>query len=146
MEKEYKTEELHAVWRALVDAYNEKGEGSTPADIAAETGISEDVARACLEYLCQDGKAARDRGGKRYAPDPKYVRNVTVRYAADEVNKYLVKKRSATIDEIVQGIKNESGETIKPKMVEYALGYLREKGLVKYSQVTRKWVALSASI
>ena len=144
MEREYKTEELKAVWGALLEAYGKKQAGCTAADIAAATGLSEEVARAGLEYLCQDRKAVRE--GKVYAPDPKYVRNVTVKYAADAVNEYLIRERSGTIDEIVRGIKNEAGENIKRELVERALDYLRQKGLVKYSQVTQKWVATSAQI
>jgi predicted transcriptional regulator len=66
MEKEFKTEEVRAVLDALVQAYNEKQAGSTAADIAAATSLSEDVVRACLEYLRQTGKV--ERAGELYVP------------------------------------------------------------------------------
>jgi predicted ArsR family transcriptional regulator len=66
MEKEYKTEELKAVWEVLLKAYGEKQTGSTARDIASATGLSEDVARARLEYLRQEGKV--ERAGEIYVP------------------------------------------------------------------------------
>lgn len=69
MEKEFKTEEVRAVLDALVQAYNEKQAGSTAADIAAATSLSEDVVRACLEYLRQTGKV--ERAGELYVPAEK---------------------------------------------------------------------------
>jgi predicted ArsR family transcriptional regulator len=69
MEKEYKTEEVRAVWEALVKAFGEKQAGCTAQDIAAATGLSEEVARACLEYLRQTGKV--ERAGELYVPEAK---------------------------------------------------------------------------
>lgn len=71
MEKEYKTEEVSAVWEALVKAFGEKQAGCTAQDIAAATGLSEEVARACLEYLRQTGKV--ERAGELYVPTAKAV-------------------------------------------------------------------------
>ncbi len=69
MEREYKTEELSAVWEALLKAFNEKQAGCTVQDIAAATGLSEEVAQACLEYLRQTGKV--ERAGELYVPEAK---------------------------------------------------------------------------
>ncbi len=69
MEKEYKTEELSAVWEALLKAFDENQAGCTAGDIAAATGLSEEVARACLEYLRQTGKV--ERAGELYVPTSK---------------------------------------------------------------------------
>jgi hypothetical protein len=69
MEKEYQTEEVSAVWEALQKAYADKQAGCTAADIAAATGLSEEVARACLEYLRQTGKV--ERAGELYVPATK---------------------------------------------------------------------------
>jgi hypothetical protein len=66
MEKDFKTEELQAVWEALSKAYGEKEAGCKAADIAAATGLPEDVVRACLEYLRQTGKV--ERAGELYVP------------------------------------------------------------------------------
>ncbi len=71
MEKEYKTEELTAVWEALLKAFSEKQAGCTAQDIASATGLSEEVARACLEYLRQTGKV--ERAGELYVPEAKAV-------------------------------------------------------------------------
>jgi len=69
MEKEYKTEELTAVWEALLKAFGEKQAGCTAPDIAAAAGLPEEVARACLEYLKQTGKV--ERAGELYVPASK---------------------------------------------------------------------------
>lgn len=69
MEREYKTEELKAVWEALLKAFGEKQAGCTAQDIASATGLSEEVARACLEYLRQTGKV--ERAGELYVPEAK---------------------------------------------------------------------------
>lgn len=69
MEEEYKTEEVSAVWKALLKAFNEKQAGCTAQDIASATGLSEEVARACLEYLRQTGKV--ERAGEIYVPESK---------------------------------------------------------------------------
>ena len=66
MEKEYKTEELKAVWGALLEVYRVKRAGCTAADIAPAAGLPEDVVRACLEYLRQTGKV--ERAGELYVP------------------------------------------------------------------------------
>ncbi len=71
MEKEYKTEEVSAVWEALLKAFNEQQAGCTVQDIAAAAGLSEEVARACLEYLRQTGKV--ERAGELYVPEAKAV-------------------------------------------------------------------------
>jgi hypothetical protein len=144
MEKEYKTEELKAVWLALLKVYGENQKGCTAQEIAAATGLSEEVARACLEYLKQDGKV--EQAGDIYAPNPNYVRNVTVNHAAEVVNKYLMRKKSATVDEIAAGIQNEEGGNIKRDLVESALGYLQKKGHVKFSAVTQKWVSTAVEV
>jgi predicted transcriptional regulator len=69
MEKEFKTEELKAVWEALSKAYGENEAGCKAADIAAATGLAEEVVRACLEYLKQTGKV--ERAGELYVPTSK---------------------------------------------------------------------------
>jgi predicted ArsR family transcriptional regulator len=66
MEREYQTEEVRAVWEALRKAYSEKRTGCTARDIASATGLSEEVVRACLEYLKQEGKV--ERAGEIYVP------------------------------------------------------------------------------
>jgi RNA binding exosome subunit len=66
MEREYKTEEVRAVWEALRNAFSEKRTGCTARDIASATGLSEEVVRACLEYLKQEGKV--ERAGEIYVP------------------------------------------------------------------------------
>lgn len=71
MEKEYKTEELMAVWEALIKVCGEKQAGCTAREIASATGLSEEVARACLEYLRQTGKV--ERAGEIYVPEAKAV-------------------------------------------------------------------------
>ncbi len=71
MEREYKTEELSAVWEALVKAFGENQAGCTVQDIASATGLSEEVAPVCLEYLRQTGKV--ERAGEIYVPASKAV-------------------------------------------------------------------------
>ncbi len=71
MEEGFITEELNAVWKAVLKAFSEKQAGCTAQDIAAATGLSEEVARACLEYLRQTGKA--ERAGEIYVPESKSV-------------------------------------------------------------------------
>ena len=66
MEKEFKTEELKAVWEALSKEYGEKKSGCKAADIAAAAGLPEEVVLACLEYLRQTGKV--ERAGELYVP------------------------------------------------------------------------------
>ena len=69
MEEGYITEELNAVWKALLKAFSAKQAGCTAQDIASATGLSEEVARACLEYLRQTGKV--ERAGEIYVPESK---------------------------------------------------------------------------
>jgi predicted ArsR family transcriptional regulator len=69
MEREYQTEEVRAVWEALRKVFSEKRTGCTARDIASATGLSEEVVRACLEYLKQEGKV--ERAGEIYAPASK---------------------------------------------------------------------------
>ncbi len=71
MEIEYITEELSAVWEALQTAFGEKQAGCTAKDIASATGLPEEVARACLEYLRQTGKV--ERAGEIYVLASKAV-------------------------------------------------------------------------
>lgn len=71
MEREYITGELSDVWEALQKAFGEKQAGCTAKDIASATGLSEEVARACLEYLRQTGKV--ERAGEIYVPASKAV-------------------------------------------------------------------------
>ncbi len=71
MEREYKTEEVSAVWEALLKAFGENQAGCTVQDIASATGLSEEVAQACLEYLRQTGKV--ERAGEIYVPASKAV-------------------------------------------------------------------------
>ncbi len=139
MAGEYKTEELMAVWEALLKVYGEEKKGCTARDIAAATGLSEEVARACLEYLCQDKKAVRE--GKVYAPDPRYVRDVAITHVAREVYKYLDgRRKGGTVDEIVAGIENKGGGKIKRELVEKALRYLKKEGKVVFILSRQRWV------
>ena len=69
MEKEYKTEEVSAVWEALLKVCGEDQKGCTAQEIASATSLSEEVARACLEYLRQTGKV--ERAGELYVPEAK---------------------------------------------------------------------------
>ena len=71
MEKEYKTEEVSAVWEALLKVCGEDQKGCTAQEIASATSLSEEVARACLEYLRQTGKV--ERAGELYVPEAKAV-------------------------------------------------------------------------
>ena len=53
----------------MLKAFGEDQKGCTAQDIAAATGLSEEVARACLEYLRQTGKV--ERAGELYVPEAK---------------------------------------------------------------------------
>jgi len=108
--------------------------------VASATGVSEEVARACLEYLVQDGKVVRE--GDVYAPDPNYIYAVGVEHAKGKVDEYLRQYKRATVDEIVQGIKDERGEPIKREWVEEALLRLAGEGRVRYDEMTDEWVYL----
>jgi ribosomal protein S19E (S16A) len=136
---EYKTEELKAVWKALLKVYGAEQKGCTVGEVAAATGLSEEVARACLEYLKQDGKV--EQAGDIYAPNPKYVRDVAITHVAREVYKYLDgRRKGGTVDEIIAGIENEGGGKIKRELVEQALHHLEREGKVVFILSRQKWV------
>jgi len=137
---EYSSQELKDVWAEVLRVFNERHAGCTAREVAAATGFAEEVARACLEYLRQDGKVVRQ--GDVYAPDTNYVRDVVLKYAMEKVDEYLRKAKRATVDQIVSGIKDERGENIKREWVEEALRYLAGAGRVRYDQMTGEWVSL----
>lgn len=137
---EYSSKELEDVWRAVLDAFRGGQAGCTPREVAAAARVSEDAARACLEYLVRDGKVVRE--GDVYAPDPRYVYAAGVKHAMDRVDKYLRRVKRATVDEIVRGIKDKRGEPIKREWVEEALFRLAGKGRVRFDEMTGEWVYL----
>ncbi|MEE8640786.1 MAG: hypothetical protein V3T41_10295 [bacterium] len=134
---EYSSKELEDVWQEVLRVFGRRQAGCTPGEVAPAAGVSEDVARACLEYLVQDGKVVRE--GDVYAPDPRYVYAVGVEHAVEEVEKYLRKAGHATVDEIVREVKLD-GRKIKKEWVEEALLRLAGKGTVRYNEMTGEWV------
>jgi hypothetical protein len=137
---EYSSQELKDVWQAVLDIFGRRPEGCTPREVAAAAGVSEDVARACLEYLVQDGKVVREGGV--YAPDPRYVHAVGMKHAMEEVEGHLRGVKRATVSEIVRGIKDESGEPIKREWVEEALLRLAGERRVRFDETIGEWVYL----
>lgn len=134
---EYSSKELEDVWREVLRVFGRRQAGCTPREVAGATGHSEEVARACLEYLVQDGKVVRK--GDAYAPDPRYVHAVGIKHAMEEVDKYLRKYKRATVDEIGREVKLD-GREIKKEWVEEALLRLAGKGTVRYNEITGEWV------
>ncbi len=134
---EYSSKELEDVWQEVLRVFGRRQAGCTPREVASATGVSEEVARACLEYLVQDGKVVR-KGGV-YAPDPRYVHAVGIKHAMEEVEKYLRGAKRASVDEIVREVKLD-GREIKKEWVEEALLRLAGKGTVRYNEITGEWV------
>lgn len=137
---EYSSKELEDVWQEVLRVFGRRQAGCTPGEVAPAAGVSEDVARACLEYLVQDGKVVRE--GDVYAPDPKYVYAVGVEHAKRKVEDYLKRVKRATVEKIVSEVTDEQGRTIKRGWVEMALRYLAGQKRARYDEMTGEWVYL----
>lgn len=136
---EYSSQELKDVWQAVLDIFARRPEGCTPREVAAAARVSEDVARACLEYLVQDGKVVRE--GDVYAPDPRYVHAAGIKHAMEEVERYLRRVKRATEDEIVRDVKLD-GRRIKREWAKEALLRLAGERRVRFDEMTGEWLYL----
>jgi predicted transcriptional regulator len=137
---EYSSKELKDVSREVLRVFGRRQAGCTPREVAGATGHSEEVVRACLEYLVQDGKVVREGGV--YAPDPKYVYAVGVEHAKRKVEDYLKQVKRATVEKIVSEVTDEQGRPIKRGWVEMALLYLAGQKRARYDEMTGEWVYL----
>jgi hypothetical protein len=125
--------------RSLLEVFAKRHKGCTAREMGSATGLSEEIARACLEYLRQDGKL--ELSGGVYSLNPRYVQDAAVTHAVEVVENYLRRVKRATFEQIVQGTKGDLG-TIKPEWVKKALLHLAYQQRVRYDQMTGSWIYL----